>query len=164
LWIHTEVQFGSTQSGEYPSFTRARTMAHTVPSARPWSVLPKKALPYVAAAIAGAVGLSVFRERRRDAALQDVERKRQELAKHDELLMAQGKEVSAAQRDHAALKARKELEIRDSQRQVLLIEAEARANRQQRTEDVKRINELHGAALDAEFDQVMQKLDKGERT
>jgi uncharacterized membrane protein len=127
-------------------------------------VLPTKALPFVAAAVFGAVGWSIFREKRREQALKDLDRKREELKEHDKVLDEKRKELDISERDFQVLKSQKEAEIKSSQKAVLILETEAEKDRKKRDEELKRINELQGGELDAEFDRVMREMKAGGRS
>ena len=127
-------------------------------------VLPTKALPFVAAAIFGAVGWSIFREKRRAEALKELDRKRDEYKEQDKVLDKKRKELDISERDYQVLKRQKEAEIQKSQKEVLILETEAQKDRKKRDEELKRINELQGNELDAEFDRVMREMKTGARS
>ena len=127
-------------------------------------VLPTKALPFVAAAIFGAVGWSIFREKRRAEALKELDRKRDELREHDKVLEQKRKDLDISERDYQMLKSQKEAEIQKSQKEVLILETEAEKDRKKREAEIKRINELQGSELNADFDRVMREMNAGGRS
>ena len=55
-------------------------------------------------------------------------------------------------------------EIQKSQKEVLILEAEAEKDRKKRDEEIKRINELQGSELNADFDRVMREMNAGGRS
>lgn len=127
-------------------------------------VLPTKALPFVAAAIFGAVGWSIFREKRRAEALKELDRKRDEYKEQDKVLEKKRQELDISERDYQVLKSQKEAEIQNSKKEVLILETEAEKDRKKREQEIKRISELQGSELDGEFDRVMREMNAGGRS
>ena len=110
-------------------------------------ILPKKSLPFVAAALLGAFGLSVFQRWRQGNLRQELERREKEIREKEKRLEQLKKEADASEEELRRIQAELDKERAAIKKEILLIEAK-------NEEEKKRIDNLLVDELFEEFDRV----------
>jgi len=115
-------------------------------------VLPKKTLPFMLAAIAGVVGISVFQNIRMKSMGRDIKRREKDLRKRGEKLNQMRYDLNLSDDDYHRAVAVIDKELEAGKKRALLIN-------ENRQKERKRISSLSGKELDKEFEVVMRSLD-----
>lgn len=114
-------------------------------------VLPKKTLPFILAAVVGAIGISIFRASRVKSLEHDIRRRERALKKRNTKLEQMRRDLNLSEKDYNKAVAIIDKELEAGKKRILLIN-------ENRQKERMRISKLIGAELDREFETVMRSL------
>lgn len=114
-------------------------------------LLPKKALPFVAAALLGAIGISVFRAHRMSALRRDLEEREKVLEKQEKQLDEMKDQLKISEQELNQVNAEVSRQREVYKKEVLMIDAKNK-------EEMQKIDTLQGEELDREFDALLNRM------